>query len=111
VEGNGWQGTLGLLILYAVVMVVDGFILQPIIMRRVSRVPVWASIIVPLVLGYFLNFWGVLLSAPLLAVFYGLRAHRKEQRELPPSVQIIPPSIGSRRRERDRDEPPAVIEG
>ena len=39
-------------------------------MRRAAKVPVWASLVVPLVMGFFFQFWGVLLSAPLLAVFY-----------------------------------------
>lgn len=107
-EGNGWQGLLHLLILHAIVMVVDGLILQPTLMRRTSKVPIWASILVPLVLGFFFNFWGVLLSAPLLAVFYALRTHRRELKELP-AVQIIPPAEGSHRRSRT-DQPP-IIEG
>jgi predicted PurR-regulated permease PerM len=106
IDGHGWEGSAYLLGLYAVVMVVDGLVLQPMLTRRVAKVPIWASIAVPLVLGFFFNFWGVLLSAPLLAVVYGFRAHRKEMRQLPP-VQIIPPDIGSHR----RDEPPTIIEG
>lgn len=106
IQGKGWEGSAYLLGLYAVVMVVDGLILQPMLTRRVAKVPIWASILVPLVLGFFFNFWGVLLSAPLLAIVYGLRAHRKELKQLPP-VQIIPPAIGSHR----RDEPPTIIEG
>ena len=63
------------LILYAVIVIVDGFVLQPLIMRRSARVPVWASIFVPLILGSFLNIWGVLLSVPMLAVIYAYREH------------------------------------
>lgn len=106
IDGKGLTGTAYLLGLYAVVMVIDGLVLQPILTRRVAKVPIWASILVPIVLGFFFNFWGVLLSAPLLAVFYGLRAHRRELRQLPP-VEIIPPELGSHR----RDEPPTIIEG
>src|SRR5215471_2037709 len=50
--GDGFEGLLGVLILYAVVVVVDGLVLQPIIMRRTARVPIWASLIVPIVLGF-----------------------------------------------------------
>ena len=46
-----WQHPFYVLILYAVIVVVDGFLLQPYIMRRVARVPMWASILVPIVLG------------------------------------------------------------
>ena len=102
-----WEHMLYLLLIYVAVMMIDGFILQPILMRRMSKVPVWASILVPLVLGYFFSFWGVLLSAPLLSVFFALRTHRKELKELPP-VEVIPPAIGSHRRPVEN---PPIIEG
>jgi predicted PurR-regulated permease PerM len=62
------------LILYAVIVVVDGLILQPYIMRRTAKVPIWASILAPLVLGFVVPFWGVLLAPPALAVVYAYRA-------------------------------------
>ena len=108
IEGNGGEGVLYLLGLYAVVMLLDGLLIQPILLRRTSKVPVWASILVPLVMGYFFSFWGVLVSAPLLTVFFALKGHRREMRELPP-VQIIPPAIDER--PRGRSVPPPVIEG
>ncbi|ABF41235.1 putative transporter [Candidatus Koribacter versatilis Ellin345] len=108
-EGNGWEGTAYVLGLYAVVMVLDGFIVQPMILKRTARVPVWASIVVPLVMGYFFQFWGILLSAPMLAVFFALKAHRQEsRRQLQSSVQILPPAVKVHR--RAREVPPAVIE-
>jgi predicted PurR-regulated permease PerM len=73
---NDWQHPLYVLILYAVIVVVDGFLLQPYIMRRVARVPMWASILVPLVLGFVIPFWGFLLAPPLLAVVYAFKARR-----------------------------------
>jgi predicted PurR-regulated permease PerM len=76
-----WQHPLYVLILYAVIIVVDGLLLQPYIMRRVARVPVWASIFVPLVLGFLIPFWGFLLAPPLLAVVYAFKARRTENRE------------------------------
>lgn len=76
-----WQHPLYVLILYAVIVVVDGFVLQPYIMRRVARVPIWASILAPLVLGFFIPFWGFLLAPPLLAVFYAYKT-RRETRNL-----------------------------
>ncbi|HET7440920.1 MAG TPA: AI-2E family transporter [Terriglobales bacterium] len=76
-----WEHPLYVLILYAVVVVVDGLFLQPYIMRRTAKVPIWASILTPLVLAFFLPFWGVLLSAPLLAVLYAYKS-RAERRQL-----------------------------
>jgi predicted PurR-regulated permease PerM len=71
-----WRHPLYVLILYAVIVVVDGFLLQPYIMRRVARVPMWLSIVAPLVLGFVFPFWGVLLAPPLLAVVYTYKARR-----------------------------------
>jgi predicted PurR-regulated permease PerM len=71
-----WQHPLYVLILYAVIVVADGFLLQPYIMRRVARVPMWASILAPLVLGFVIPFWGFLLAPLLLAVVYAYRARR-----------------------------------
>ena len=65
------------LILYAVVAVVDGAVLQPYLMRRTARVPIWASILTPIVLGLIFSFWGVLVAAPLLAVIYAYRYRNK----------------------------------
>lgn len=70
---HDWQHPLYVLILYAVIVVVDGFLLQPYIMRRVAKVPMWASILVPIVLGFAIPFWGFLLAPPLLAVGYAYR--------------------------------------
>lgn len=74
---GGWERMVYVLILYAVVVVVDGFVFQPYIMKRTARVPVWASIVVPLVMAFTLGFWGVLLAPPLLAIFYAFKNRRK----------------------------------
>jgi predicted PurR-regulated permease PerM len=71
-----WQHPLYVLILYAVIVMIDGLLLQPYIMRRVARVPMWASILVPLILGFVIPFWGFLLAPPLLAVVYAFKARR-----------------------------------
>jgi predicted PurR-regulated permease PerM len=71
-----------LLGLYAVIVVIDQLLLQPWLMKKTSRVPIWASLIVPIVLGIVIPFWGVLLAPPLLAVFYAFRKPRQLQ---PPS--------------------------
>ncbi len=62
-------------ILYILIAAIDGLLLQPYMLKRTVRVPIWASILTPLVLGSFLNVWGILLSIPLLAVIYAYRAH------------------------------------
>jgi predicted PurR-regulated permease PerM len=61
------------LMLFAVIMVVDGLFLQPYLMRRTAKVPFWASLVVPLVMGIIIPIWGVLLAPPLLAVFYAFK--------------------------------------
>src|SRR5438270_8347464 len=61
------------LILYAIIVVIEGLILQPYLMKRRVRVPIWASLLVPIVLGFLIPFWGVLLSAPLLAIVYAYK--------------------------------------
>jgi predicted PurR-regulated permease PerM len=71
-----WEHPLYVLILYAVIVVVDGLLLQPYIMRRVAKVPMWASILVPLILGFAIPFWGFILAPPLLAVIYAYKARR-----------------------------------
>jgi predicted PurR-regulated permease PerM len=62
---------LGLLLgLYALIVVIDQLLLQPYLLKRTSRVPLWASILVPIVAGFVIPFWGILLAPPLLAVIY-----------------------------------------
>ena len=69
-----WEHPLYVLILYAVIAIIDGFLLQPYLMKRTAKVPMWASILAPIVLGIIIPFWGVLLAPPLLAVIYAYRA-------------------------------------
>jgi len=71
-----WEHPLAVFGLYAVIVVLDGLLLQPYIMRRTVKVPVWASILSPIVLGIIWPFWGVLVAPPLLAVFYAYRTRR-----------------------------------
>jgi len=77
-----WEHPLYVLILYAVIAVVDGLLLQPYIMRRTAKVPMWASILTPIVLGIVIPFWGVLLAPPLLAVLYAYKV-RYRKGEIP----------------------------
>jgi predicted PurR-regulated permease PerM len=67
------------LAIYAVIAVVDGLILQPYLMRRQNRVPFWASLVTPLLLGILIPFWGVLLAPPLLAIVYSYRGAPKPE--------------------------------
>lgn len=45
VSWRDWKHPLGVLILYAIIVVIDGLLLQPYLMRRVAKVPIWASIL------------------------------------------------------------------
>lgn len=77
--------SLYVLMLYAGIVIIDGFFLQPYLMKRTARVPIWASILTPLILGLLLPFWGVLMAPPLLAVIYAYkerqaRAHTHQGR-------------------------------
>ncbi len=78
IHWGDWKHPLYVLILYAIIVVVDGFALQPYIMKRTAKVPIWASILGPLVLGFLIPFWGVLLAPPLLAVIYAYRKRNSE---------------------------------
>jgi predicted PurR-regulated permease PerM len=75
VRWRDWEHPLEVLILYAIVVLIDGLLLQPYLMKRVAKVPIWASILAPIVLGIVWPFWGILVAAPLLAVIYAYRAH------------------------------------
>jgi predicted PurR-regulated permease PerM len=77
IHWTDWEHPLSVLALYAVIVVIDGLLLQPYIMRRTAKVPIWASVLAPLVFGIIWPFWGVLVAPPLLAVVYAFRARRK----------------------------------
>jgi len=79
IKFRDWEHPLYVLMLYAVIAVVDGFLLQPYIMKRTARVPMWASILAPIALGFAIPFWGVLLAPPILAVVYAYRARYTSQ--------------------------------
>src|SRR5205814_9968200 len=46
-----WEHPLGVLVLYAIIALLDGPVLQPYIMRRTSTLPAWASALTPSVRG------------------------------------------------------------
>lgn len=71
---------LGLVLgLYALIVVVDQLVLQPVLLKRTNRVPILASIFVPILMGFVIPFWGVLLGPPLLAVMYAFRKPKTPQ--------------------------------
>jgi predicted PurR-regulated permease PerM len=74
-----------LLGMYAAIVVIDQLIIQPMVMKRVTRVPVWASILAPIVLGIVIPFWGILLAPPLLAIIYAFRR--------PAALKAAPPAV------------------
>jgi predicted PurR-regulated permease PerM len=71
----------GFLAAYAAIAAIDGFLLQPYLMHRANRVPVWASLLTPILLGILLPFWGVLFAPPLLAVIYAHRGVPKQEKQ------------------------------
>jgi predicted PurR-regulated permease PerM len=74
---------LGLVLgLYAVIVVVIQLFVDPIILKRTAKVPVWASIFGPIVLGIVIPFWGVLLAPPLLAIVFAFRDRRRRGQAL-----------------------------
>ena len=83
VRYHDWEHVLYVLMLYALIAILDGFLLQPYLMKRTSRVPIWASLLGPIVLGMIFPFWGVLLAPPLLAVIYAYKQHRARQQSSP----------------------------
>jgi predicted PurR-regulated permease PerM len=74
-QGRDFDRLAFLLGIYAIIVVIDQLVLQPWLMKRMARVPLWASILVPLVLAFnpITPFWGVLLAPPLLAIIYAFR--------------------------------------
>lgn len=78
---GGLESFLWVLGLFGLIAVLDGLVLQPILMKRSAKVPIWASLIVPVVLSLMLGFWGLLLAAPLLAVIFAYRAVARKRAE------------------------------
>ncbi len=70
---GGGERFLLVLLIYAGVTILTGLVLEPWLFKRVARVPIWASLVFPIVLGMLFSFWGVIAAAPLLAVFYAYR--------------------------------------
>ena len=79
IHWGDWQHPLYVLILYAGIVVVDTLALQPYIMKRTAKVPIWASILAPIVLAFIVPFWGVFLAPPFLAVIYAYKRHLEHE--------------------------------
>jgi predicted PurR-regulated permease PerM len=72
---------LGLVLgLYGLIVILEGLVIGPYILHRQTKVPWWAALLGPIVLGIVIPFWGVLLAPPLLAVIFALRGSRSVQR-------------------------------
>lgn len=69
-SGGHWAQFGLLLGLYAAIVLIDQLVIMPLLLRRMVRVPIWASIFGPIVLGIIIPFWGVLIAPPLLAVVF-----------------------------------------
>jgi predicted PurR-regulated permease PerM len=91
---GGWLRLSYVLILYAVIVMADGLVLQPALMKRTARVPIWASILTPIALGLAFSFWGVLLAPPILAVIYAYRTGKQERKRDPGDTARPPQSRG-----------------
>lgn len=74
-----WKHPLFVLMLYAGIVLVDGLALQPYLMKRTAKVPIWASIVTPIVLAFVIPYWGVFLAPPLLAVIYAYKRHLEQK--------------------------------
>lgn len=74
------------LILFAGIMVIDGFFLQPYFMKRSAKVPFWAALLTPIAVALLVPFWwAILLAPPLLAVVFAFR--RKQTSSLTNGAQ------------------------
>jgi predicted PurR-regulated permease PerM len=80
VTGKDLERLAFLLGIYAIIVVIDQLVLQPWLMKKTTRVPIWASILVPIILGIVIPFWGVLLAPPLLAIVYAFRKPKAPKR-------------------------------
>ena len=72
---------LGLVLgLYGLIVMLEGLVIGPYILHRKTKVPWWAALLGPIVLGVLIPPWGVILAPPLLAVIFALRERATAQR-------------------------------
>jgi predicted PurR-regulated permease PerM len=89
--GADKQRLIGLLIAYALIAIIDGLVLQPYLMKRQNRVPWWASTFIPIIMGFIIPFWGVLIAPPMLAIFYAYRKPKAPEPMRAGEGIILPP--------------------
>lgn len=73
---NSFEKLWWVLGLYAVIAVTDGLLIQPLLLKRTTRVPWWAALLGPVVGGILLPPWGALIAPPVLAVVFAFRKPR-----------------------------------
>ena len=59
--------------LYAVIVILEGLVIQPYILHRTTMVPWWASLLGAIVLGILIPPWGVLIAPPVLAILFAFK--------------------------------------
>ena len=65
---------LGLVLgLYGLIVILEGLVIGPYVLHLTTRIPWWAALFGPILLGIIIPFWGVLLAPPLLAVIFAFR--------------------------------------
>lgn len=72
--------------LYALIAVLEGLVIGPLILHRETLVPWWASLLGPIVLGLLIPPWGVLIAPPLLAVVFAFRRKARRNRTFTENV-------------------------
>jgi predicted PurR-regulated permease PerM len=93
-----------LLILFAVIAIVDGLVIGPYFQRRQNRVPIWASIVTPIVLGIAIPFWGVLLAPPILAIVYAFRSKSADLQKQIADLHAQQAELSAESQRREEDE-------
>ena len=87
---------LGLVLgLYGLIVILEGLVIGPYILHRTTRIPWWAALLGPILLGILIPFWGVLLAPPLLAILFAFRRppHRPlAPRTSPPACSVSQPA-------------------
>lgn len=62
---------LGLVLgLYGLIALLEGLVIGPYVLHRSTRLPWWAALFGPILLGIVIPFWGVLIAPPLMAVVF-----------------------------------------
>jgi predicted PurR-regulated permease PerM len=65
--------------LYGGIVILDGLVIQPLVLKRHTRVPWWAAFLGPIVGAILLPPWGALIAPPVLAVVYAFRKPKEAE--------------------------------